>query len=206
MYRIEQTRKHKKNLFHAQNLFYNAEQDFLVCPMGQKTTKIYIKKSKTTTGFLQHHSINCEGCPIRGQCFKAQGNRTIEINHNLQKLKIKARENLESESGKEIYSKRCIEPEPVFGNIKQNKGFKRFTLTKLTKVNIEFGLIAIAHNFSKWIAKVCLHNFRAIFSFRNEMKNILGQLLMINFKYSINQLINQKLNLKKRLPFRTASC
>lgn len=102
MYRIEQTRKHKKNLFHAQNLFYNAEQDFLVCPMGQKTTKIYIKKSKTTTGFLQHHSINCEGCPIRGQCFKAQGNRTIEINHNLQKLKIKARENLESESGKEI--------------------------------------------------------------------------------------------------------
>jgi len=101
--------------------------------MGQKMTNIYIKKSKITTGFLQHHSvyqtINCEGCPMRGQCFKTQENRRIEINHNLQKLKTKARENLESELGKDIYSKRGIEPEPVFGNINQNKGFKRFTFT-----------------------------------------------------------------------------
>lgn len=187
MYRIEQTRKHKKNVFHAQNLFYNSEHDFLVCPIGQKMIKIFTKKSKTTTGFLQHYSvyqaINCEGCPMRGQCFKAQGNRRIEINHNLQKLKNKVRENLESESGKEIYSKRCIEPEPVFGNIKQNKQFKRFTLMKITKVNIEFGLVAIAHNFSKWIAKVRLHNFRPIFSCRNELNNIFEQFSMLNFKY-----------------------
>lgn len=189
MYRIEQTRKHKKNLFHAQNLFYNAEQDFLVCPIGQKMTNIYTKQSKTTTGFLQHHSvyqaINCKGCPMRGQCFKGQGNRKVETNHNLQKLKTEARENLESELGKGIYSKRCIEPEPVFGNIKQNKGFKRFTLTTLTKVNIEFGLIAIAHNFSKWIAKVCFHNFRHGLGFRNELNNPVEQFLMMKFKYSI---------------------
>lgn len=57
MYRIEQTRKHKKNVFHAQNLYYNPEHDFLVCPMGQKMTRIYTKKSKTTTGFLQHHFV-----------------------------------------------------------------------------------------------------------------------------------------------------
>jgi len=189
MYRIEQTRKHKKNLFHAQNLFYNAEQDFLVCPIGQKMTNIYTKQSKTTTGFLQHHSVyqavNCKGCPMRGQCFKGQGNRKVETNHNLQKLKTEARENLESELGKGIYSKRCIEPEPVFGNIKQNKGFKRFTLTTLTKVNIEFGLIAIAHNFSKWIAKVCFHNFRHSLGFRNELNNPVEQFLMMKFKYSI---------------------
>ena len=189
MYRIEQTRKHKKNLFHTQNLFYNAQQDFLVCPIGQKMTNIYTKQSKTTTGFLQHHSvyqaINCERCPMRGQCFKGQGNRKIEINHTLQKLKTQARENLESELGKAIYSKRCIEPEPVFGNIKQNKGFKRFTLNTLTKVNIEFGLIAIAHNFSKWIAKVRLNNFRHDLGFTHVMNNPVEQLLMMNCKYSI---------------------
>ena len=174
MYRIEQTRKHKKNLFHAQNLFYNQEQDFLVCPIGQKLTKIYTKKSKTTTGFIQHHSvyqaINCEGCPMRGQCFKAQGNRRIEINHNLQKLKTKARENLESELGKVIYSKRCVEPEPVFGNIKQNKGFKRFTLTKINKVNIES------------------QNFKPVFNFTNELSDLLGQFLLENLEHSRNYL------------------
>ncbi len=78
---------------------------------------------------------------MRGQCFKGHGNRKIEINHALQKLKTQATENLESELGKAIYSTICIELIPVFGNIKENKGFKRFTLTTLTKVNIEFGLI-----------------------------------------------------------------
>jgi hypothetical protein len=57
---------------------------------------------------------------MRGECFNAKGNRRIEINHNLQHLKVKARENLESQAGKEIYAKRYVEPEPVFGNIKQN--------------------------------------------------------------------------------------
>lgn len=190
MYRIEQTRKHKKNLFHAQNLFYNKDQDFLVCPMGQRMHNIYTKKSKTSTGFVQHQAVyqatNCEECPLRGQCFKAQGNRRIEINHKLQRLKIKARENLESELGREIYSKRCIEPEPVFGNIKQNKGFKRFTLNKIAKVNVEFGLIAIAHNFPKWIAKVRLSNFKPIFHFIKAINNLLEQLLRQYFQFSIN--------------------
>jgi len=189
MYRIEQTRKHKKNPFHSQNLFYNKELDFLICPMGQKMQKIYTKKSKTTTEFLQQHSVyqaqNCHGCPMRGQCFSAKGNRRIEINHNLQYLKAKARENLESEIGKEIYAKRCVEPEPVFGNIKQNKHFKRFTLRKLSKINLEFGLIAIAHNFAKWIEKIRLLNFRQNSALLTHFEGLLSQYFGLNHKYSI---------------------
>jgi transposase len=189
MYRIEQTRKHKKNLFHPQNLFYNKEEDFFVCPMGQRMTKIFIKNSKTTTGFAQQHSvyqaINCNGCPMRGQCFKAQTNRRIEINHNLEALKIKARANLESDFGKEIYSKRCIEPEPVFGNIKQNKGFKRFTMNKLPKINIEFGLIAIAHNFSKWLAKTHLPVLNSIYINLFEPINDINRFLSNYYKIKV---------------------
>jgi transposase len=187
MYRIEQTRKYQKNLFHAQNLFYNKELDFLVCPMGQRMEKIYTKQSKTTTGFLQEHSVyqaqNCQGCPMRGQCFNAKGNRRIEINHNLQRLKAKARENLESEIGKAIYSRRCVEPEPVFGNIKQNKHFKRFTLRKLTKINIEFGLIAIAHNFAKWLEKIRGFDLNQIHNDINKAKKGFQRLFLNNYKF-----------------------
>lgn len=189
MYRIEQTRKHKKNLFHPQNLHYNKELDFLVCPIGQKFAKIYTKSSKITTGFLQQHSVyqaqNCNGCPMRGQCFNAKGNRRIEINHNLQYLKAKAKENLESQEGKEIYAKRCVEPEPVFGNIKQNKHFKRFTLRKLPKINLEFGLIVIAHNFAKWIEKIRLLNFRQFNLLLNRFIDILSQDYLLNRKKMI---------------------
>jgi hypothetical protein len=39
--------------------------------------------------------------------------------------------------------------EATFGNIKQNKGFRRFMLRGKEKVEIETGLIALAHNLSK---------------------------------------------------------
>lgn len=67
--------------------------------------RIYNKNSNTTTGFSQQHSVyqtkNCNGCPMRGQCFNAKGDRRIEINHKLQYLKVKARA-IESEVGKHI--------------------------------------------------------------------------------------------------------
>ena len=49
-------------------------------------------------------------------------------------------------------SRRPIEPEAVFGNIKFNHGFKRFRLKSTEKVSVEWGLVAIAHNLRKYIA------------------------------------------------------
>jgi hypothetical protein len=42
-----------------------------------------------------------------------------------------------------------VEVESIFGQIKHNKGFRLFLLRGLEKVEIEFGLIAIAHNLQK---------------------------------------------------------
>jgi hypothetical protein len=39
--------------------------------------------------------------------------------------------------------------EAVFGNLKNNKHFKRFHLRGLKKVEIGFGLLTIAHNLAK---------------------------------------------------------
>ena len=97
---------------------------------------------------------------------------------------VKARGNLESEKGKKIYAKRCVEPESVFGNIKQNKYFKRFTLRKLPKINIEFGLVAIAHNFAKWIEKIRLLNFRQISVLINDFEDLLSRYFAMNYKCS----------------------
>ena len=50
-------------------------------------------------------------------------------------------------------SKRPIEPEAVFGQIKSNRKFNRFRLRGLEKVAVEFGLISIALNLEKMIKK-----------------------------------------------------
>ena len=46
-------------------------------------------------------------------------------------------------------ARRGVEVEPVFGRIKQNWGFRRFTLRGMEKVNIEWGLLCLAHNIAK---------------------------------------------------------
>jgi hypothetical protein len=40
----------------------------------------------------------------------------------------------------------------VFANLKHNKNFKRFMLKGITKVEIETGLLALAHNLAKMAA------------------------------------------------------
>lgn len=50
---------------------------------------------------------------------------------------------------KELYKKRSCTIEPVFGNIKGNLGYRRFTLRSLPAVNSEWRLICTAHNLLK---------------------------------------------------------
>jgi transposase len=151
----EQTQKWKTDPSRQDNLYYNSQQDCFYCPMGQRMNNIGKHKRETSTGFEQtytrYQAQNCRGCPLLGKCHKQQGNRIIDVNHNLRKHKAKARELLLSEKGLEKRSQRPADVEATFGIIKQNKGFRRFMLRGLDKVEVETGLIAIAHN----IAKMC---------------------------------------------------
>jgi len=149
----EQTKKWQENPFRSDNLYYNDQTDVVYCPMGQPMHRIGSRKSKTSSGYAQtyaqYQAKNCHGCPLRGQCFKAQGNRIVEINHNLRAHKQKVRKNLTSEKGIAHRRQRPADVEAVFGAIKHNKGFRRFMLRGIDKVEIEAGLLAIAHNLAK---------------------------------------------------------
>ena len=64
-------------------------------------------------------------------------------------LKQQARENLNSDKGKELRKRRGNEIESVFGDGKLNKNKDRYLLRGLSKVNIEAGLYYISHNLRK---------------------------------------------------------
>lgn len=148
----------KKNKpFSKENLHYNEQEDYYVCPMGQKMHKTHQSKRTTTeAGYTQHLSHyqakNCEGCPLRGVCFKAKGNRSIERNHNLERHKKKVRELLNSQTGIQKRKQRSADVEPVFAQLKHNNNFRRFSLKGIQKTALEFGLMALAHNLRKKIA------------------------------------------------------
>lgn len=142
-----------KRPFSADKLFYNPKKDCYICPMGQQMDYIGDSKRKTSTGFEQtsrmYQAKNCYGCPLNGACHKSKGNRIIEINVELERQKKKAYELLNSPEGIERRKKRCFDVEPVFGNIKENHRFRRFMLRGKAKVEIEWGLLAIAQNIRK---------------------------------------------------------
>lgn len=157
-FHAEQKKKFRKNAFIAQNLFYNATDDYFVCTMGQhlqnkgRTTKTngHGYKSEITI----YEAANCNGCQLRSLCHKAKGNRRIEINYNLLRLKEKARELLLSEQGLKHRKKRCVEPEPVFSHIRYDGAYLRFRHFGLGKVKMDFALMAIALNLSKLARKM----------------------------------------------------
>lgn len=153
MFHVEQRRGYRNNPFRVSNLFYNPDDDFYVCPMGQKMKFIRQEKRHTASGYQQTVSVyrasRCEGCPLRGQCHKSRRDRQIEVNHTLDDYKARARELLTSEQGLKHRSKRPIEPEAVFGQIKECGRFRRLRLKGLTGAKIDFGLKALAHNLRK---------------------------------------------------------
>lgn len=153
MFHVEQRRGYRNNPFRVSNLFYNPDEDFYVCPMGQKMRFIRQEKRYTASGYQQSVSIyrasRCQGCPLRGQCHKSKRDRQIEVNHALEDYKARARELLTSEQGLRHRSKRPIEPEAVFGQIKECGRFRRLRLRGMTGAKIEFGLKALAHNLRK---------------------------------------------------------
>jgi len=139
--------------FAAHQLHYNEEKDVFYCPMGQPMRFIGTAHQKTRTGFVQqlrrYQAARCEGCPLRTRCHRSKHNRIIQVNFRMRRLRKEAQDRLESERGIENRKQRPADVEPVFGHLKHNRAFKRFMLRGLDKVEIETGLLAIAHNLKK---------------------------------------------------------
>lgn len=156
---LEKTRKYKENKFRTENLEYDKEKDEYYCPANKSFRYTRTIKTKTATGYeIQKRLYQCEdcsGCGLRLLCHKSKENRIISQSDKLKEYRAKARELLETESGKIYRRKRSVEVESVFGDIKRNRGFRRFNLRGKEKVNAEIGLISIAHNMIKcWTKKI----------------------------------------------------
>ena len=158
-FHMEQKRSFKLDPRRVENLHYNAEGDYFVCPMGQHMRRVGTRHDRTESGYVTELAVyraqRCQGCPLRARCYRRKrGNREIEVSHRLIAYKQRARENLTSEKGLEHRSKRPIEPEAVFGQMKHGMQYKRFRHFGKDKVTMDFAFFAIAFNIKKMAAKM----------------------------------------------------
>jgi transposase len=153
-YEQEKTKKFLDNIYHSYNLAYHKEGNYVTCPIGKKMKfkgeRKYVSDMGYKSSSSMYEGIDCGECPLKEKCYNGKYNRVVEINHKLIKYRQIAKMHLNSEIGKYHQKKRSIEPEAVFGQLKWNKGFRRFRLTGLSGVSNEFGLLALAHNLKKY--------------------------------------------------------
>ena len=94
----------------------------------------------------------CAGCPLQATCQlnkKTNLTKTITIvPEALRQTRCKNLARLRDTKGKEIYRRRKAIVEPVFGNIKSNKGM-RILVNGRRKVDLWWKMAATAHNLEK---------------------------------------------------------
>ena len=158
----EHTGEIKKRIYNKYNWAYDQAGDFFLCPQERKLQFLEWSERTNRNGYQQHFKVyeceSCLNCPVfekcRGDRASKETNRRIHVNEKLEQHKQKAKALLLSQEGKEKRSNRATEVETPFGNIKYNLGHRRFILRGLKKVNVEFLLLAIAHNLRKVYCKI----------------------------------------------------
>ena len=129
------------------DFIFNEQNDNFTCPGGQ--TLVLKSTSKDGRKKYQGSSETCVACNYYSRCGKSTTGqaRTISTDDK-EPLRQQMNEKMETEDSKEIYKKRKVIVEPVFGQIK-NTGFRGFSVRGHTKTSGEFSLVCAVHNMKK---------------------------------------------------------
>jgi transposase len=121
-----------------------------LCPAG-KQLPVSVQRSDGRTIIQLPHGF-CDGCPFQGDCQlfkKARKAKTITIPSEPQRqARARNLSRLRDSSGRDVYRRRKAIVEPVFGNIKSNKGM-RILVKGRRKVGLWWKMAATAHNIEK---------------------------------------------------------
>ena len=122
----------------------NTLEDSYTHPDGWSYRFHHIKHQKTQTDFQQEIKVYYADEP------KSAPQKGLYMNERYQNLKAKECQALLSPEGRQIFTQRKIDVEPVFGQIKACLGYKRCNLRGKRQVRIDMGLVLMANNLLKY--------------------------------------------------------
>lgn len=150
----EQTKAWKNQIGRLENMTYDEELDEWICANNKRLVFQYESRKKSDNDYVSikrtYLCTDCHSCPFQTTCAKDKDTKSIKVSIENQKQRKEVRERLSTEDGDKKYKQRKMDVEPVFGQIKHNNHFQRFSLRGLSKNTVEWGLICVAHNLKKW--------------------------------------------------------
>lgn len=156
---IRKTKKYKQNIYRVENLAYDSEQDFYICPNNKKLKYVYESSRKSDNGFLtvkrNYVCESCEGCSHRSKCFKGRyPNRKVSVARTYTRQKSEAEARITTPLGNLLRMNRSIQVEGAFGVIKEDQNFRRFLTRGKQKTEVQFFLIAFGFNIKKLCSRI----------------------------------------------------
>jgi transposase len=136
------TKKFRKSLF-----TYDEKKDCYYCPAAFEIPFTRIQKREDEPDLRYYVCKYCSLCVLKNACTESK-NRTISRDPR-EYLMEDMRAKLDTEEGTEQYQNRMSTVEPVFGQMKQNRGFREFLLRGKRKTRIEFFMMCTVHNIKK---------------------------------------------------------
>lgn len=129
---------------------FDREKDVYICPAGET---IPFRQEWTDKRQLTYriYGRSCNTCIHKHRCFKSRsGYYFKKVFRNVKEgLSEAMLEKATSEAGTKLMNTRFATSEPVFGNIKENLGFRNFHLRGLAGSRGEFLMMCIAHNVNR---------------------------------------------------------
>jgi len=137
----------KSKYFRKSMFRFDEEIDCYYCPAGIMIPFKRIQKRDDEPDLKQYICDHCSICVLKNACTKAE--KRIISRDPREHLLEDMREKLRTNEGKELYEERMSTVEPVFGQMKQNRGFTEFLLRGKEKSKVEFIMMCIVHNIEK---------------------------------------------------------
>ena len=144
-YKMEKRGKTKK--FRKLLFTHDEKKDCYYCPAAFEIPFTRIQKRENEPDLRYYVCKFCSLCVLKKACTDSK-NRTITRDpreHLMEDMRAK----LNTEEGTEQYQKRMYTIEPVFGQMKQDRGFREFLLRGKRKTKIEFLMMCTVHNIKK---------------------------------------------------------
>ena len=131
----------EKRKIERTDFVYHAQGDYYECPNGDHLIKV---KDKGKSNI--YRASKCTTCPLAIYCLASKKKYKQIYRSKRETYAERMAVKLQTGLAKERMHERRVSVEPVFGNLKENLGFRRFSLSGLKQARGEFNLMAIAHN------------------------------------------------------------
>jgi transposase len=149
--------------YSAVRFVYDEAKNHCVCPRGE-TLPFWKEKKKDQAHPTIVRVYRCQSyadCPVRWQCSDSKNGRSIEIGPHY-KAVLRQRIKQQDPAKAEQLKKRGQIVERVFGWIKQEMGFRRWTVRGLEKVRTQWALLCTTVNlrvlYRQWLSGVLFKN------------------------------------------------